>query len=68
MYKMIHPHRKEGIIMSKFAILALVAIRAEGDNYYSFLLTVFNRHPELLRKLEGMSMDEVLTTIHKGVL
>lgn len=54
--------------MSKFAILELVAMRAEGDSYYSFLLTVFNRHPELIRKLEGMSMDEVLTTIHKGVL
>lgn len=39
--------------MSKFAILKLVAMRAERDSYYSFLLTVFNRHPELVRKLEG---------------
>lgn len=54
--------------MSKFAILELVAIRAEGDSYYSFLLTVFNRHPELIKKLEGMPLNEVLTAMHKGVI
>lgn len=54
--------------MSKFEIMAMVAIRAEMDSYYSFLLIVFNRHPELVRKLEGLSIDEGLTAIHKGVI
>lgn len=53
--------------MSKFEIMELVAIRAEmNDKYYKLLLTVFNRHPELVIKLEGLTLDEVLTEIHKG--
>lgn len=55
--------------MSKFEIMALVAIRAEmNDKYYKLLFTVFNRHPELVIKLEGLTLDEVLTEIHKGVI
>lgn len=45
--------------MSKFEIMALVAIRAEmNDKYYKLLLTVFNRHPELVIKMTWKNMNK----------